>query len=185
MLWILWIAAAVAGGMVIDAEVPVQVLVNDRPYVQMYHPGQSRFDYKPGPAEVTLLINGKPKRLAVTIPETGHLQLIVGRNGISHAQEDNKTPASTETEVVFRAMGTEAVQVRLGEKRHIISPDAAFSTSLTTGRHLIEVRNNDGTLIWAKGQLELSGLENVVVQLAEGRMPEVIGNGSQFLTRSR
>ena len=185
MIWNLFLASALAGTVIIDNEIPVEVRIEQRTVMKLLYSAQARFEHSPGKTQLTLLVNGKPKEIAVDIPETGSVRVIVGRNGISHTVDQTPVEAKEQTEVVFRALGSEPLQLRLGTKRHIVTPDAEFSTTLPTGRHPIEVRNLDGTLLWAAGQLELSGLEQVIVQLVEGRMPEVIGHESQFYTRGR
>jgi hypothetical protein len=185
MLWIIWTAVALAGGILVEAQVPVEVLVEDRPYVKMFYPGQARFDWELGTVEVTLMIQGKPRKISVEVPETGYIRVIAGRHGVSHDTPPEQTAAATESQVIFRAVGREPVQLRLGAQRHVVAPQQEFTTTLTTGKHAVEVRNLDGTLIWARGHLNLSGQEDVIVQMLEGRLPEVIGLGSQFLSSGR
>jgi hypothetical protein len=183
MFLIFYAVMALAGGVIIDAEVPVELRVEGRPYLTLLYPAQARFEHPKGATELTLFVNGVPRKITVQIPETGHVRVVVGRNGVSHSTPDDDTPVAKDSTVVFRAIGLESVQLRIDGERHFVSPKQPLSVKLTTGRHPMEVRNNEGTLIWAKGILELSGRENVVVQMTEGRMPEVVGSGSQFLTK--
>ena len=185
MIWLLFLASALAGNVIIDNEVPVEVRIEQRTMMKLLYPSQARFEYAAGPTQLTLLVNGEPKNIAIQIPEDGDVRVVVGRNGISHTTDAKPTVAQKETAVTFRALGVEPIQLRLGNKRHVVTPDEEFSTTLQSGRHPVEIRNLEGTLLWAAGQLELSGLENVVVQLIEGRMPEVVGKGSQFYVRGR
>ena len=185
MIWNLFLASALAGTVIIDNEIPVELRIEERTVMKLLYPSQARFEHEAGETPLTLLINGKPKQITVDIPKTGAVRVVVGRNGISHTVNKTPTEAKENTQVVFRALGVEPLQLRLGTVRQVVTPDEEFSTTLPTGRHPIEIRNLDGTLLWATGQLELSGYEEVVVQLVEGRMPEVIGHGSQFYTRGR
>lgn len=181
MLWMFFIAAAFGGGIVVDANLPVEVLIEDQPYVKMFYPGQARFERDAGPVTLTLMVQGKPQRLNVEVPATGYAQIIVGRNGVSNGAPVPESTQEITSEVVFRTMGQETIQLRIGKERHIITPGKEFATVLSKGKHRIELRNIDGTLIWARGHLDLSGQQDVVVQMLAGRLPEVVGQGSQFL----
>jgi len=182
MIWMLLTALAFGGGVVVDAKVPVEILVDDQPYAKLFYPAQVRLDRKSGPVRLTLMIQGNAKNIDVAIPKSGYAQVVVGRNGVSNGAPIQEATTGEDSKVVFRTMGLETIQLRLGKERHIITPGKEFSVALSKGKHRLELRNMDGTLIWAKGHLDLSGQEDVVVQMLAGRMPEVVGQGSQFLT---
>ena len=181
MLWIFWITIALGGGIVVDAEVPVEVRIEEQPYVKMYYPGQARFEWTPGTVDVTVLINGKANVLTLLVPEIGHVQIIAGRNGLSHDKTVTPLPVAESTGVIFRTSGPDSIQIRLNKARHQVSPGLDLAHSLPSGKHNIEIRNSAGTIIWARGQLDLSGREDVVVQLSAGKMPEVVGLDSHFI----
>jgi hypothetical protein len=44
----------------------------------------------------------------------------------------------------------------------------------------MSLRNGGGTVIWVRGELHIDG-DGAIVQLADGRMPEVLGQGGQFV----
>ena len=70
-----------------------------------------------------------------------------------------------------------SAQLRIGKQR--LNIDAGQSTSLTLspGDHVISLRNHDGTVIWAQRTLHVGAQEGLVVQLSDGRMPELFGAG--------
>ena len=129
MLWNLFLASALAGTVIIDNEIPVEVRIEQRTVMKLLYSAQARFEHSPGKTQLILLVNGKPKEIAVDIPETGSVRVIVGRNGISHTVDQTPVEAKEQTEVVFRALGSEPLQLRLGTKRHIVTPDTEFSTT--------------------------------------------------------
>ena len=180
MIWYFFVISAFAGGFIVDAQVPVELRIGEQAYVKLYYPGQTRMEFASGEVDMTVLVNGNPSSVRMNIPETGYAQLVVGRNGTSIADKTIHAEIMAESPVTFRAVGRESVQIRLNNQKHLVSPEREFKQTLATGTHKLEIRNEGGTLVWAKGVLNVSGKEPVVLQLSEGRLPEVIGLDSEF-----
>jgi hypothetical protein len=72
-------------------------------------------------------------------------------------------------------VGGGSAQVRVDGARHHLSGGDRITLTLAPGPHAMSVRSQDGTSVWAAGTLSVSGGAPVIVQIAEGRMPEVGG----------
>jgi len=165
------------GRLVIESRVPTEVLVDGHKMMQLFTSGTSMFDVRPGKRRVRVYTNGNPQDLVVEIMPTGETILIVGRTGITTGQRTAaENPTDAVAKISFRAAGDIASQIRLGKERFTVQPDTIYPLELAAGRHDISVRSADGTAIWASGVLTLDG-GKVVVQVAEGRLPEVTGDG--------
>lgn len=180
MIWYIFVISAFAGGFMVDAKVPVEVRIAEQSYLKLYYPGQARMEYPAGPVDITLMVNGHPSIINVEIPTEGYTQLVVGRNGTSISEQRVTTEAKASSPVTFRAVGLESMQIRLNNAKHTVAPEKEMQHTLATGTHKLEIRNEAGTLVWAKGILNVSGKEPVIIQLSEGRLPEVIGLESDF-----
>jgi hypothetical protein len=51
---------------------------------------------------------------------------------------------------------------------------------LPVGEHPMSLRSSDGTSVFARGVLTVSGGKDLVVQVTEGLMPETSGEGISF-----
>ena len=186
MLWSLLIAIASAQGLAIDANVPVEIHVEGHPVAQLFYPAHLEMAYPAGPLHLVLVLNGNAKPLDIEIPEEGQAHLLIGRNGIttSNTAPPSAIPAGP-VNVQFRVPGQESLQIRIGNERHVVQPAAKLDLSLAAGHHPIEIRNGQGTTIWARGSLHIGLGDDVIVQLSDGRTPEVVGSGSRFVPETR
>jgi hypothetical protein len=75
-------------------------------------------------------------------------------------------------------VGRGAAQLRIDAKPHAVEPGRDLTLDLPPGAHPMSVRSSDGTVVWATGSLEVAPGEPLVVQIGEGRMPEVSGAGA-------
>ena len=165
------------GRLVVEARVPAELLVDGHKIVQTFTSGTWSFNIKPGKRNLRVYTNGEPEDLVVEIMPTGESLLIIGRTGITTGQPSAPAhDADAVAQVSFRAAGSIASQIRLGAERFTLQPDAVHPLELPAGPHDISVRSADGTAIWATGVLTLDG-GAVVIQVAEGRLPEVTGDG--------
>jgi hypothetical protein len=168
----------VAGALVVDARVPVEILVNGAKLASLYAPGESRFQVEVGHHRVSLWTNGKPTDVELDVAEGQEARVLVGRTGVTTSSGPISTPPAADAVAVeFRVVGTPGAQVRVDDGRHAVQSGRTFTLELAPGAHPLSVRSADGTAIWATGTLQVTG-SPVVVQIAEGRVPEVSGSGS-------
>jgi hypothetical protein len=166
------------GSLVVDARVPVEVMVNGAKLAALYAPGEARFRVEAGHHRLSLWTNGTPTAVELDVAEATEARVLVGRTGVTTSTGPVAAPAPADVvPVEFRVVGTPAAQVRVGDGRQVVQAGRAFTLALTPGPHPLSVRSEDGTAIWATGTLEVTGAP-VVVQIAEGRVPEVSGSAS-------
>ena len=182
MLTILLAATAFAGGLVVDAKIPVEIYVDRRPVAQTHRAARLELELPAGATTVTVVTAGTPELVDVDIPEEGHALLLVGKSGTTVGEHLLATPAeeATASAVEFRVAGTAEVLLQIDDTRHRLAPGETTFIELSQGSHPLTVRNGEGTVIWARGTLRVDGGTPAVVQVAEGRMPEVAGGGGSF-----
>lgn len=181
--WLGWAAAAdptpEAAPLVIDAKVPAEVMLGGVKLAQLYYPGEVTFQVTPGLHMVRIYTNGNPTDVPVDLTDGAGTRIVVGRTGISLAAVDQPVAEATgPISVEFRFVGQGGAQLRVDKKPHAVQPGQDLTLALGAGVHPISVRSTDGTAIWATGTLEVAPGRPMVVQLSEGRMPEVSGAGA-------
>jgi hypothetical protein len=168
--------------LVVEAKVPVEVLLEGAKLGELYFPGEVRWTVTEGRHTVRLYVGGKPEDVPVDLVAGSETRIVVGRNGISSSSTRVAAAAAGPSPVEFRLVGSGAAQIRVDSARHAIEPGQNVSLTLPAGNHALSVRSSDGTVIWASGTLEIGGGEigggPLVVLIAEGRMPEVSGRGA-------
>ena len=82
--------------------------------------------------------------------------------------------------IELRAAGSQDVWVSIGEQRWHIDGYGSEVVLVPVGQHPMTVRSGDGHVLWARGRIDLTKASEVIVQLSEGRMPEVSGTGAAF-----
>lgn len=168
-----------AAPLVIDAKVPVEVLLEGVKLAQLYFPGEVTFYVAPGPHLVRIYTNGDPTDVPVALATGVGARIVVGRSGISLAAVEQAAVVATgPVPVEFRFVGNGGAQLRIDSKPHSVQPGHDLKLDLPAGVHPISVRSTDGTAIWASGSLEVVPGRPMVVQLSEGRLPEVSGAGA-------
>jgi hypothetical protein len=175
MLWIGLLALCFAGDVVVDAEVPVEILVDGAPRAQTYGPAQVVLPVEAGERTLRVYVAGKPREIRLEVPQDGTTRVAVGRTGLSAERVASEDPAD-EAPVELRLVGDESLRVFLGEDRLSLAPGQQHRVDLARGEHPLQLRSADGLIVFATGTLDVRGTGPVVVQLSEGRAPEVIGD---------
>lgn len=170
--------------LVVDAKLPAELLMDGHKLVQLFVAGEVHLPVHSGEHEVRVLVGGEPQSLQIEIPKDGRTRLLVGRTGSTSDSPATVAEVAVDidpdapTPVEFRVTGPTQVQLRIDDSRHMLDSGGRVSVDLERGAHQVSIRNGAGTVIWASGTLEISGTEPVVVQLTEGRMPEISGQGA-------
>lgn len=170
---------------ILHSRVPVEVAVDDERIATLLAPADLHLSVEAGLHELLLWVNGSPHSVEVDVPARGAATVVVGRTGVTTGvieaePVDPELPAT----VQLRGTGGESVEVRLGAERHIVDPAGTVELQLPAGTHPLSLRNTLGTVIWATGELVLPPDGEIVVQVADGRAPEVMGAGSVFRSGS-
>jgi hypothetical protein len=168
------------GTIVFDTRLPAEVRIDGMVVAQLYTGAQLSVKAPVGPHELVILTNGTPRTGKVDVPATGKATVMVGRTGLTTGQSASEPDADGTATLQFRVVGSRGVLVQLGDDRFRIDSNSQKGIVMPIGSYDMRVRSADGTVVWANGRLELSRAVPVVVQLAEGRLPEVSGPGSSF-----
>lgn len=169
---------AVASTLHIDSKLAAEVLVDGVKLAQLYGPARLDLTVAPGDHLLRVYTHGQPHDLPLRLPEGEEVTVVVGRSGLSSAAVVGASaPVSGVVPVEFRVVGGAPAMLRFSDARHTIANGDRLTLDLPVGSHDVSIRSGDGTVIWAVGRLTVGGGE-MVVQLAEGRVPEVSGGGS-------
>ncbi|MFT6146559.1 MAG: hypothetical protein ACJATT_002356 [Myxococcota bacterium] len=184
MLIALLALAASAADLTLEARVPTEIYVDGNVVAKLYQPGALRVRVSEAPHELRVFINGESTQQVVDMTHTESSVVIIGRTGISWPENVLAVPVEADIEiegrVSFRSVADEDVVVTIGRDRRTISPGEETEWVVGPGTHSMSLRNSGGTVIWVRGQLHIDG-DDAIVQLADGRMPEVLGQGGQFV----
>lgn len=203
-MWcILSLLVAYGGEVIIDAKIPAHVAVDGAVVAEIYTEGVLRLPLADGRHTLGITTGGTPSSHEIEVGGTP-VVVLVGRSGTSigaaGASAAPEPVAGVEPEagaepapaapvgpvpVRFRTAGRARVLVQIGTRRFTIAPGAGIEVELAPGEHIVSVRNPDGTQVFARGVLTLTGGSDLVVQVAEGRVPETSGDGVAFYATSR
>lgn len=170
------------GLLVLDARLPMELTVDGQPLAQLYKAGEVRLELPAGTRRIRVYTNGLPNDLDVVVPTGGEVHLMAGRSGLSVSTAALAAPvevlADARIPVQLRMADSIGARVHVDQQRIAVGAEAQVDLLLAPGKHAVSVRSDDGTVVWASGTLTVSGPGTVVMQLSEGRMPEVSGKGS-------
>ena len=169
------------GTLDIDARLPAEVLVDGRPVAELYQASRMQLVMPAGQHTLKVYTNGNPEEIEVIVPPDDTLMVLVGRTGLSidaRVASAARKVGTAPVAVQVRMRDTIGARLYVGQDRYKIGPSAQLDLQLPVGPHTLSVRSDDGTVVWASGTLDVRGPDAVVVQVSEGRMPEVSGKGS-------
>ena len=191
-----WPASSWAGEIEVDARVPVRLVLDGDVVADIFTRSTLVFPVTAGTHALTVVEAGLPTEYEVKVGE-GTTRVLVGRLGttVQTLEDATQEAAEAETEAAPAATGPAQVRfrtthgvrlmVQLAGQRTVIGPGEGQILELPLGTHRFNVRTVDGTAILARGLLEVSqAAEGQLVQLAEGAIPEVSGDGLAYLLSS-
>ena len=187
MLLLLLGSLAFAETLLIDAKIPAALYIDGQAIVEFSYPGRAEFSVAAGEHKLVIMTNGNPTERLVKFTEVP-TRLVIGRTGISlGAAKVNPTksePTDSVTAVELRSTSRLPLMVTIDNDQHLLAAGATTAIELTPGEHSLKVRNDSGTAIFATGTLNVHGGQPVILQLSEGRVPEVAGSGAVFVSRA-
>lgn len=176
------------GSLLVDAKVPAEILIDGERIGQLFVATELRVAVPAGAHTLSVVREGRPEDLTVDIVEAADTVLVVGRNGTSVGSRLEELAVQDDPDALVavdvRVTGEARLQLRLGGSRFDLVPGQAMTLHLPQGSHPVSLRNHNGTVVWATGSLVLKGGDTAVVQLAEGRLPELSGYG-RFVSTGR
>ena len=180
----LFAVSALAGSLVIDCEVPVDISIDQVLQARLYSAGRVVLPLSTGAHELVVFVAGEGTTVPLQVPASGDVRVSVGRNGVTSPTSTVATDAGP-MHLELRSVAREDVIVVVGTERYPLPRGGSLGFDLEAGRHHFGVRNGAGTVIWSDGALELAAGGDVVVHIADGRPPEIIGPGATFVPGGR
>lgn len=180
-MWTLLLASALAGDLVVEAKVPARVSVDTELVAEIFRSGSYRTEIPDGPHKLVITTGGTPKSFDIEAgPEP--VVVIVGRTGttLGTAAPEPETVAKGDADIVFRSSDGSRLMVQVGPQRVVVGAGRDVALSLPVGEYPMSVRNESGTQIFARGMLDVRGGTELIVQVAEGTLPETAGDGVAF-----
>lgn len=179
------VEAVETGRIEFDSRLPAEIQVDGTTLAQLYQPGTLATRMPVGSHEVVVLTNGRARPLTVDVSSTATAVVLVGRNGLTASARLEPLPEEGGVAPVeLRVLGEEEVLVTVDDRRYRMRPGTTRTLTVPVGRHAMSIRSASGTVLWARGHLELSHTTPAIIQITEGRMPEVSGTGATFVAGS-
>jgi hypothetical protein len=184
---LLIMSVALAAEIVVDAKVPVTLRVDGAVAAELRLPGSVRVEVPSGDHRVVLVAGTEEHTWAVTLVDGVPVHLMAGRGGVSMSLPDGREPpvAAGLSDVRFVVSGPVALMVFIDRQRLLVEPGPGRLVPVPVGQHEVSVRSADGAEVYARGVLRVDGGPGLMVQLAEGRLPETNGPGVSFVAGNR
>lgn len=182
----LLLAQALAGDVVFDLKVPARLALDGEVVAEVHREGVLRLPVADGAHTLVVTVQGQPRSFDLPVGVEPVL-VLVGRTGISVGAPpaaDAGVPVG-DASVRFRVSEKERLLVQIDRQRVLVGPGLGVVLPLAQGEHELSIRNPDGTQVFARGTLNVTGTGEAVVQLSEGRMPETAGDAVSFVAGSR
>ena len=176
MLLELLLSTSLAGDLVVDASVPMELRDGNRVVARTWTPTQLRLPgLSEGPHLLAITAAGNDRSLTAQIPKSGGLKLTVGASAPTTADLPVVEPPTTALEL--RAASGQQFALILDGKRTALFTDASplRLEGLTAGDHRIELRSEDLLTVWARGRLTLPDKGKVVINADRGAPLDVMG----------
>src|SRR5687768_9418771 len=107
-------AALPGGPMVVEAKVPVEIMVDGAKLAQLWYPGTAKFEIVGGKHVIRMYVDGNPQHANIEVLPGQETHVLVGRSGISVTQSAGKPPEDVDAVAVeLRVVGGGSAQVRV------------------------------------------------------------------------
>jgi hypothetical protein len=187
-------AAGWAGEVTVTVQGSARLMVDDRVLAEAWAPGSIRVAVADGTHDVVVVVDGIEHRFPDRTVDAAHpLQIFAGRLAVTEGAPPSgdaatpPAPSAGPASVSFRGAGSARVLVQVDDARFWVDPGQSVARALSAGEHRISVRSSDGLSIYARGALSLRADASgaLVVQVAEGTVPEAGGDGLRFTSEDR
>lgn len=176
MLLDLVLCAALAGDLVVDASVPLELRDGNRLVARTWAPTTFRLPrLDAGPHLLSITAGGSDRSLTAQVPDAGGIKVIVGK--AAPVTEDLPAVEAPSTTLELRAASGQQFALILDGKRTVVFTDVypLRLEGLAAGDHHVELRSDDLLTIWAHGTLTLPDKGRVVLNADRGAPLDVLG----------
>lgn len=176
---LVWIFAAAAATVEIHTTQPVDLHLDGRAAARAFGPATVTLpDVSTGQHRLTVYRAGDATDVPLDLSAGARLVLYVSAAGVTtDGTAPPPRPDGPPPTVSLRATDGARFQVRVdGGPAFVLDPaQPLLLAGLPPGSHDLEVAREDGLVIWVRGRLLLLPGDALDVQVAEGRMIEVLG----------
>lgn len=181
MLLSLLLGTALAGELVVDSSVPVDVRARGASLISVLSSARVRVtDVPPGSQVLELSRGGKTQSLTVVVPDQGAALITINEKG--GFVESGAAPPSPSPSVELHAPRDQRFATIVDGER-VVAWSGAYPVvleSLKPGARAIELRSTDLLTIWARGTLDLEPSDRLVLTVSAGRSMDVAGRAGAF-----
>ncbi|MFT4974477.1 MAG: hypothetical protein ACI8S6_000360 [Myxococcota bacterium] len=177
---LVWMLSAVAAAATVEihTSLPIDVALDGHSAAQAFGPSTITLpDIAVGEHRLTIFRSGTPTSLPLELLEDTHVRLYVSAEEITIGQPDAPQAVGVAPQVELRSSGGASFRVRIDDgQTQLLRPEQPLRLDdLTLGEHTVEIARADGLVIWVRGSLTVQPGDELVIQVAEGRMIEVFG----------
>jgi len=175
LAWLLLLAPAWAGDIVVQATVPADIQIGTVPLAHTWGPVTLRITgVDAGVAGIRVLRGDKVDTLDVVVPDSGAAVLVVDKGAPStHPAE---APVAGPMVELRAAPGQHFAVVLDGVRTTVVGEHYPVQLEgISAGPHQLELRTSDLTVVWARAELDLQADDKLVVTGQEGYAPIVSG----------
>jgi len=166
-----------AGELVIETELAVDLFVDGRPAAKLYGPGVLQLELPDGDHDLTVYRGNGGEQLPVTVG-TEPTRVRIGSTLLeASAAPTVETPVDATTgNVEMRLVDGPAVTlIWEGEQHPIPRGGTLIFSDLEPGEYRLEARSADLTYVWMRGTVRVEAGDQVVMALSEGHPAECFG----------
>ena len=174
LLWVL--GTALAGTVVIDAKVPVDLKQGGRSVLQTWGPVVASLpDIDAGPQVYEIVRGDKSVTTTVDVPPTGSVTLTIEAARAVSMPSGDPPPDAPKVDL-HAEPGFRFALVLDGQRAFAFGSDQAVRLErLAVGEHRLELRTADLVTIYNRGTLEVRPGDQLTLLVAQGRALDVLG----------
>ena len=174
---LLLLAPALAGTVVVDATLPVEVRLNGVPVVQTFGASTVTLPGVPaGRQSFTVYRSGSPTAIDIDVPESDPVRLVVTADTLTSDRAPTPDPGVAPRIELTAATGQRFAVVLDGRRFAVLTSQQALRIDdLAPGEHQLELRSADHLIVWVRGTLTIQPGDDLRLSVSEGRMVDVFG----------
>lgn len=171
--------AVATGNLLLDVRQPAQIDLDNLTIGQLYRPGEIQMEVAQGEHTLRVHLSGVATEHALNIKSDQTTHVLISEGGVFTPERVDASPeVQPLTTLTLAAHAGQGFMVYLGRDRFLVEPQSPVQLNRTTGSHPLSVRNEDGTVIWVNGTLQLAGTTDVTLHLIEGKSPQITGDAT-------